>query len=394
MSSPAVKAPFVPLRAAPASPAPDFFFPAVVFPRRIPRPTDGLRSQAQSLNIVVRDEFLFGSAVGRRLFHSLVPGTAECPDGGTDDVPSSSRLDRGRGGPGPEQEAVVSVPSVWVEQYLQQDGHGHGYLQFPLRYGNALYVLPTRGWEVQSVRSVRTPRHDANTTAVYEQRAPGFNASVPVLLNFTSDTPCWFNVRTGPNGIDGENSATFNLLGEERSTGRKTFGPLDISEISSSSSLAPSSPAPSLSPSPSSPSSTDGVSGPAATDDSNDGESSSSTTSTPNSSQDTSSARGSLSAGASAGVGIGAGIGVIAVAAVACWYLRRRRNTAGMEISGGQHPHSGGGGGDGSRMEQYFYTGPAGPKWKYGGEFGAVHRPVEIATSGPNGSRTHHEMMA
>ncbi|KAK4166892.1 hypothetical protein QBC43DRAFT_298080 [Cladorrhinum sp. PSN259] len=60
---------------------------------------------------------------------------------------------------------------------------------------------------------------------ITQQRVPGFNATVPVQLNFTSADPCWFNIRTG--GSDdaafGENSPAFNVIGQRRASGPETF---------------------------------------------------------------------------------------------------------------------------------------------------------------------------
>ncbi|KAH6847820.1 hypothetical protein B0I37DRAFT_354512 [Chaetomium sp. MPI-CAGE-AT-0009] len=49
-------------------------------------------------------------------------------------------------------------------------------------------------------------------------------ASMPILLNFASDKPCWFDVRAGPNGTNNRSSASFNILSDERRTGPQTFG--------------------------------------------------------------------------------------------------------------------------------------------------------------------------
>ncbi|KAK3293165.1 uncharacterized protein B0H64DRAFT_207281 [Chaetomium fimeti] len=59
---------------------------------------------------------------------------------------------------------------------------------------------------------------------VNRQTIPGPSDSVPILLDFASDKPCWFDLRTGPDGINNKSSASFNILDDERDTGPQTFG--------------------------------------------------------------------------------------------------------------------------------------------------------------------------
>ncbi len=210
--------------------------------------------------------------------------------------------------------------------------------------------------------------HTDKKRQVYEQKAPGSTATVPVLLNFTSGTPCWFNVRTGADMVDTDNSATFSIVGEERSSGRQVFGldtdPSPATTASSSSSLLPS---------------TTGASG--------------------NSSNPAASSGSSgLSAGASAGIGVGAAFVVLSLAAglafLFFWRRRRRRQHArAAEVkldgdSGGCY------GGDG-----YGVVGVRQQKRPaFVGELNSLHMPAEIGTSAvvpaAGAGRAHQEMSA
>ncbi|KAL2270125.1 hypothetical protein VTJ83DRAFT_2309 [Remersonia thermophila] len=70
---------------------------------------------------------------------------------------------------------------------------------------------------------------------VHRQSAPGRKATVPAVLNFTWDTACWFNVRTGPNGVDQANSAYFTVIPKVRENGNAVHG-LDVPSLLSPSS--------------------------------------------------------------------------------------------------------------------------------------------------------------
>ncbi|GAB1318053.1 hypothetical protein MFIFM68171_08263 [Madurella fahalii] len=229
---------------------------------------------------------------------------------------------------------------------------------------------------------------------VYQQRAPGFNATVPVLLNFTSDTGCWFNVRTGRDGVDGANSAMFSLASAERTTGRRTFGlevavPDTTSSLSSSTSL----PTPTASSSSSSlSSSASEAPAPATTGSSNTGGGGDATGGS-DADENTSAGGGGLSVGTSAGIGVGAGVGAMVLVAGAFWCWRRRRAAPGPGMMGGPYPQYVGGGGDAAWTAQYYGASPA-SKWPRNGELNSVNSPVEIASSGDRGGRLHHEMMA
>ncbi|KAK0668104.1 hypothetical protein QBC41DRAFT_356921 [Cercophora samala] len=99
------------------------------------------------------------------------------------------------------------------------------------------FIYPTEGHTYQHMDTVNvtyespfpTPTLfgwcDGGSTNFYDQRAPGYNASIAVLLNFTSGTPCWFNLRPGRVAGYGANSPQFNLLGVERASGGIVHGP-------------------------------------------------------------------------------------------------------------------------------------------------------------------------
>ncbi|KAL2021859.1 hypothetical protein VTK56DRAFT_6454 [Thermocarpiscus australiensis] len=221
---------------------------------------------------------------------------------------------------------------------------------------------------------------------IYQQKSPGFNATVPVLLNFTSATPCWFNLRNAADPADGVNSGGFNIIGVERSEGRRTWGPSDLSETSSS---LPTSSTSSIS------STASAAQAPAtttvSTDNSNGGSSN-----LPNASESASSGGGGgLSSGAAAGIGVGAAIGVIALAGGAILLWRRQRRRGG---SAPPHPSSYGGGADTAAQMGQYRDVPSAPKSVYCGELNAVNSPVEIATSGTGAAgwmgRAHHELPA
>lgn len=73
---------------------------------------------------------------------------------------------------------------------------------------------------------------------VFRKPAPGYNVTVPVTLNFTSPTPCWFNLRPGTVEGFGANSATFNIVGDERKTGSQVFGPVISSSAAATTTTA------------------------------------------------------------------------------------------------------------------------------------------------------------
>ncbi|KAK0663391.1 hypothetical protein QBC41DRAFT_329271 [Cercophora samala] len=243
------------------------------------------------------------------------------------------------------------------------------------------------------------------------QKAPGFNATVPVVLNLTSATPCWFNIRS-PDEKYGANSQTFNVIGQERKGGRRTFGAGNPPSAQSSSSPSSSSPTPTPTPTPSSslvttssgslsstsqPSTTqtdDSVPGPNET-----GESTSTTTLAratgipqPDSTETPSPG---LSAGASAGIAVGATVLVLSLGAGAFfWFWTRKRRGEKIPVEGQQQPPIGpyGHGDVYAKVEappNYASSVPAGyhhsyqqqqyAQHQFGGELGAANAPREMA---------------
>ncbi|KAK4033470.1 hypothetical protein C8A01DRAFT_40072 [Parachaetomium inaequale] len=159
-------------------------------------------------------------------------------------------------------------------------------------------------------------------TMIDHQTVPGFSASVPVLLNFTSEMPCWFDLRTGPNGIDGKNSVWFNVLSEERSTGPQTLG-VD--------SNTPRSPTPPTLSTPSSRTTTRRNSRRAATTDNSSSSIAPTSTPTPDSNEIPTpapeggeTAGGGMSYWVATGIGLGTGIGLAVLIGLGfmCWCRR------------------------------------------------------------------------
>lgn len=150
------------------------------------------------------------------------------------------------------------------------------------------------------------------------QRAVGFNATVPIVLNFTSATPCWFNLRPGTLPGFGANSPPFNIIGQERGSGSRVFGP----------SLTPT-----ISPPPFTTSGSKGeapTGDPAAPVTGSAGDSTTSPAPTP----ENSTGGGGLSAAAAAGVGVGVAVGVLVLGVGAfVWFWKTRRSRATQNAS-------------------------------------------------------------
>lgn len=160
---------------------------------------------------------------------------------------------------------------------------------------------------------------------VRSQPAAPFNGSTLVLLNWTSSTPCYFDLRPDTQAGHGANSDSFTL--EVDVKGQTTAGlePPPATSASTTSSTTTSSTATS--------SSAAGGAGGSA------GASSPSTTS---------SASSGLSAGAAAGIGIGVGLLVILLAAAAgAWFWRRRKTNSAVAWGGGFKDGKNAGGGVG-----------------------------------------------
>ncbi|KAK3312853.1 hypothetical protein B0H66DRAFT_381404 [Apodospora peruviana] len=68
-----------------------------------------------------------------------------------------------------------------------------------------------------------------------EDAAAPFNGTQPVFLNFTSDKPCWFNLRRVFDGPDGANGPEFDILSTTREGGSQTISTVDIATVSATS---------------------------------------------------------------------------------------------------------------------------------------------------------------
>ncbi|KAK4183619.1 hypothetical protein QBC35DRAFT_507757 [Podospora australis] len=178
---------------------------------------------------------------------------------------------------------------------------------------------------------------------IYEKKAPGFKGSIPIKLDFTSATICWFNVRSGPDkGGTETNGPGWHILGTERSGGPKTFSiDDDATETTStttttttSSTASQTSTSSSTTSTPSSSSTTETGGGVITSSDTNSNEDTNrEPNGAANASQDqtsnsSSTSSGGLSAGAAAGIGIGATLVVLAMAGGLFFWLRRRKGAA------------------------------------------------------------------
>ncbi|TPX10355.1 uncharacterized protein E0L32_008760 [Thyridium curvatum] len=130
---------------------------------------------------------------------------------------------------------------------------------------------------------------DGGGRQVYKDPVPQYNATYPVLLNFTSDTVCWFDLRPGQEPGHGANSPSFTLLSNQRV--QTTLG-LSIS-TSTSSTISSSAPI--------------------------------QATSAVETATNPPTVHHGLSAGASAGIGVGVALGVIAIGGGILAILWRRR---------------------------------------------------------------------
>ncbi|KAK3301452.1 uncharacterized protein B0H64DRAFT_38748 [Chaetomium fimeti] len=146
---------------------------------------------------------------------------------------------------------------------------------------------------------------DSGSRNLLTQAAPGYNATVPVTLSFTSATPCWFNLRPGTVAGFGANSRHFDLIDEERGSGSRVFGPATPTTQLSTTSTPEGS---SSSTKTHVPANTSGMP-PAAS-------------SMPS---DSTTGRSGLGIEAAAGIGAGVGVGILAVCGVLVWIWRQRR---------------------------------------------------------------------
>lgn len=201
------------------------------------------------------------------------------------------------------------------------------------------------------------------------QRAPGYNATVPIILNFKSATPCWFNLRPGTDVGFGANSKPFTIIGQERGSGSRVFGPSDTPTITPP------------------PYTTSGGGGTKPTQTGSGGDSVSSDTGQ----VDTGSGSGSsLSAGASAGIGVSVAVGVLALAGGVFFWWRRKRS------QGGSQPDMANGSGDGGEMchghpdDKHYVPDwkiPQGPIQSQPLELGTAREAAELAGQ-PTGTGT------
>ncbi|KAK4171526.1 hypothetical protein QBC36DRAFT_350290 [Triangularia setosa] len=214
------------------------------------------------------------------------------------------------------------------------------------------FIYPTEGHTYQHMDTVNvtyespfpTPTLfgwcDGGSRNFYDQRAPGYNGSVAVVLNFTSGTPCWFNLRPGRVAGFGANSPAFNLLGVERSSGGIVHAP------DTSGSEPAASPSLSSSTTPSSSSTTLGGVAPTGSQVHEEGTvGSSEQAPRPSSQLEQESGEkfrgdgGGLGGGQSAGIVIGAIVGVLIIAAGLFFWWRKRSRKTGQQDYAGQDNH-------------------------------------------------------
>ncbi|KAK4031483.1 hypothetical protein C8A01DRAFT_21295 [Parachaetomium inaequale] len=204
---------------------------------------------------------------------------------------------------------------------------------------------------------------DVRNSTIFTQPAPGFNATVPITLSLTSDTPCWFNLRPGTVSGFGANSAAFNIISEERKGSRVTFGP---ESSAATATTLPSTTAP----------------GP-------EGGNTASKTSAPVNENAVSSTAGStppisgdgLSAAAAAGIGTGVAAGILAVACgVFVLWRKRRHGRARDDREHGQETQ--GGWQDKKEAEVLARPYEYGSKRTFLAELSSAHAPPEIGSSG------------
>lgn len=184
-----------------------------------------------------------------------------------------------------------------------------------------------------------------------------YNGSTLVLLNFTSSTPCYFNLRPGTVAGQGANGASFVLVDGQRSLTTVGLSEPLTAPTSTTSNTPPVSP-------------TSSGSG--------------STGSTGSTGSSGSSSSG-LSGGASAGIGVGVALGVIALAgAIGFWVWRRRKArkaaaggsyavaAAGVDMSG---PHLGTGP---AELDQQGVKPPVSHRLGRRHELGEANMPPEM----------------
>ncbi|KAH6631201.1 hypothetical protein B0J18DRAFT_124706 [Chaetomium sp. MPI-SDFR-AT-0129] len=192
---------------------------------------------------------------------------------------------------------------------------------------------------------------DNGDRQIFRQPAPGYNVTVPVTLNFTSLTPCWFNLRPGTTGGFGANSPTFNIVGEERKTGSQVFGPAISSSVAATTTTAHTRPPTTTS------TSVYGIADAETSPTTKESPAGSSIDSTPSlsptGSHDGGGGAGLGSAGA-AGIGAGVAGGILlAACGVFAWFWKKKRANANDGV--GSNTTTGAGTGRGDSQEKYWY---------------------------------------
>ncbi|KAK4443363.1 hypothetical protein QBC34DRAFT_443413 [Podospora aff. communis PSN243] len=110
----------------------------------------------------------------------------------------------------------------------------------PTGTNGVIFVYPTKDQIYNFMDTVNvtytspfpTPNLFTFCDGVSVQRALGYNGTIPYILNFTSATPCWFNLRPGLVAGFGANSEAFTIIGQERASGSRVFGPDNTPTVS------------------------------------------------------------------------------------------------------------------------------------------------------------------
>ncbi|KAK0654758.1 hypothetical protein B0T16DRAFT_337 [Cercophora newfieldiana] len=231
-----------------------------------------------------------------------------------------------------------------------------------------------------------------NAKQISMQRAIGYNATIPYILNFTSASNCWFNLRPGTQAGFGANSPTFNIIGQERGSGSQIFGPDNTPTVSPPSSTQ--------TPAGGSGSGSGGGGGAGVGANGNgDGDGRTGTAGNVNDGGNNNSTTGAtggsgMSGAASAGIGVGVGVGVLAlgVGGFIWWWKKRGAQRLGQQSQapgGGSYEQSGNGGTPAAYSDADKYFLPEGhrpsPPLQVHQEMGDGHGMSEIGSSGRPG---------
>ncbi|KAH8678275.1 hypothetical protein BX600DRAFT_493572 [Xylariales sp. PMI_506] len=152
---------------------------------------------------------------------------------------------------------------------------------------------------------------DSGNDFIRSTAAAPYNGSTLVLLNFTSSTPCYFDLRPGTAAGQGANSDSFTLVNSQR--GALTVGLSTTQSPTSTTSTTAST--------------STGTSSSSAVPTTSSATALTTTTSAAPTTTTTAAASGGdkLSTGAAAGIGVGATIAVIGLGAALAWWFWRRR---------------------------------------------------------------------